>query len=50
VLTPEHAKRLLHALTDNVNRFEKVNGPIKDSGANEAEGFLPLNFGPPGQA
>ncbi len=50
VLTPEHAKRLLHALTDNVNRFEKVNGPIKEPGTNEAEGFLPLNFGPPGQA
>ena len=29
VLTPEHAKRLLGALVDNVNRFEALNGPIK---------------------
>lgn len=47
VLTPEHAKRLLLALEDNVNRFEAENGKIKlKEIAN-----LPLNFGGPvGQA
>lgn len=30
ILTPQHAKRLLKALGDNVNRFEKAHGEIKD--------------------
>lgn len=42
VLTPEHAKRLLGALQDNVNRFEAGNGAIK---ANDPA--FPLNFGAP---
>ena len=29
ILTPEHAKRLLMALKDNLNKFESANGPIK---------------------
>ncbi len=28
ILTPENAKRLLSALNDNIERFEKVNGAI----------------------
>ncbi|WP_133638351.1 DUF3467 domain-containing protein [Sphingobacterium paludis] len=42
VLTPEHAKRLLGALQDNVNRFEASNGTI-----NTNDATLPLNFGGP---
>jgi len=42
ILTPEHAKRLLGALQDNVNRFEAANGTIK-----AGEPGLPLNFGGP---
>ncbi len=42
VLTPEHAKRLLGALQDNVNRFEASNGTI-----NTNDAALPLNFGGP---
>lgn len=42
VLTPEHAKRLLGALEDNIQRFEAANGTIKASDAG-----LPLNFGGP---
>lgn len=42
VLTPEHAKRLMGALQDNINRFEAANGSIKVS-----EPGLPLNFGGP---
>lgn len=30
VLTPDHAKRLVNALSENVKRFEKENGPISD--------------------
>ena len=43
VLTPQHAKRLMKALADNVNRFEQMNGKIKDSEMNA----LPLSFGGP---
>lgn len=46
ILTPEHAKRLLHALKDNIAKFEAMNGPIKDidgGGGNP----IPMNFGGP---
>jgi hypothetical protein len=42
LLTPQHAKRLLHALADNISKFEKLNGPIKD-----IETPFPVNFGGP---
>ena len=29
ILTPEHAKRLLHALGDNITKYESQNGTIK---------------------
>lgn len=52
VLTPEHAKRLLQALSDNVARFEEMYGKIKNIGphGNDQGGFPPINFGPAGQA
>ena len=31
VLTPEHAKRLLRALEDNIAKYERVFGPIRTS-------------------
>jgi len=43
VITPEHAKRLVRALLDNIEKFEEVNGRIKSMD----EGGLPLNFGGP---
>jgi hypothetical protein len=43
VLTPQHAKRLMKALSDNVTRFEQMHGKIKDSEMNA----LPLSFGGP---
>ncbi|MET0298167.1 MAG: DUF3467 domain-containing protein, partial [Flavitalea sp.] len=46
VLTPQHAKRFMKALTDNIQRFEKAHGKIKDL----EEVALPLTFGPTGQA
>jgi len=46
VLTPQHAKRLVKALAENIHRFESANGEIKDS----EQPPIPLNFGPTGQA
>ncbi|MDH5396758.1 MAG: DUF3467 domain-containing protein [Cyclobacteriaceae bacterium] len=42
VITPEHAKRLLQALEDNIHKFENTFGPIKKT--EEAPKF-PINFG-----
>lgn len=46
VLTPQHAKRLVKALSENVHRFEVAHGEIKDT----EQPAIPLNFGPTGQA
>jgi len=46
ILTPQHAKRLVKALNDNVRRFESVHGPIKDY----EQSAPPINFGPAGEA
>jgi uncharacterized protein (DUF1778 family) len=46
VLTPQHAKRFLKALNDNVQRFEAAHGEIKDY----EQPPIPLNFGPTGEA
>ena len=46
ILTPQHAKRLLKALADNVDRFEKQHGQIKDF----EHPPIPMNFGPTGEA
>ncbi len=46
ILTPQHAKRLLKAIGENIHRFELAHGEIKDSDQPQ----VPLNFGPTGQA
>ena len=46
VLTPQHAKRLITALAENIHRFELAHGEIKDT----EQLPIPLNFGPAGQA
>ncbi len=43
ILTPFHAKRLMKALIDNVQKFETANGVIQDMEAVE----IPFNFGGP---
>lgn len=45
VLTPDHAKRLLAALEDNIAKFEMNNGIIV-VGNNDNNG-MPFNFGGP---
>lgn len=48
ILTPEHAKRLLMALSDNIKKFESLHGPIKDIEKRTPEGSpIPMNFGGP---
>ena len=47
IITPEHAKRLLAALTDNVNKYESQFGTINIQGQG---GFMPPILGPAGQA
>ena len=43
LLTPQHAKRLMRALADNIGKFEQVHGPIRESDLPE----VPMNFGGP---
>lgn len=44
ILTPQHAKRLLKALADNVAKFEQQNGPIGES---DQPPFPPMSFNTP---
>ncbi|HNZ69037.1 MAG: DUF3467 domain-containing protein [Prolixibacteraceae bacterium] len=46
ILTPEHAKRLLLALQDNLKKYESVHGPIKVSGGVDPR-IPPMTFGGP---
>lgn len=43
ILTPQHAKRLMKAMTENIQKYEAINGTIKDL----EEIQLPMNFGGP---
>ena len=43
IFTPQHAKRFMKALTENISRYEAANGAIKDL----EDIPLPLNFGGP---
>ena len=43
VLSPEHAKKFMSALSQNVLNFEKKNGPIKAVDMQK----IPLDFGGP---
>ena len=44
ILTPQHAKRLMQALIDNVSKYEEQFGKIKDADPNKG---IPINFGGP---
>lgn len=49
ILTPQHAKRLMRALGDNIRKYEGQHGPIKEATAPEAG--MPMHFsGPKGEA
>lgn len=44
ILTPQHAKRLMRALGDNIKKYEQANGTIEED---DNYPGLPLNFGTP---
>ncbi|OJU28756.1 MAG: hypothetical protein BGN92_06975 [Sphingobacteriales bacterium 41-5] len=47
IFTPQHAKRFMKAMIDNIEKFEAMQGIIKDLD----EMQIPVNFGgPPAQA
>lgn len=43
ILTPQHAKRFMKAMMENIQRFEQIHGKIKDL----EEVQVPFNFGGP---
>ena len=50
ILTPEHAKRLMMALQENILKFESLHGPIHLQGGGQGN-VMPMNFsGTTGQA
>ena len=44
LLTPQHTKRLLRAMTDNIKKYESLHGKIEES---ETPHGIPMNFGGP---
>jgi hypothetical protein len=44
LLTPQHAKRLLRALGENIAKYESVHGEIQDV---DGMSGMPMNFGGP---
>lgn len=49
IVTPEHAKRLLATLQENIAKYEASYGTIKENNE-ELLNKMPLNFGPLGEA
>jgi len=48
ILTPQNARRLLGALSENIERYENQFGPISDT--QMANFIAPMNFTTPGEA
>lgn len=47
VLAPEHAKRLMYALQENISRYEQAFGPIRIPEPPQAKGRTIAPFGTP---
>jgi len=45
ILTPEHAKRLVAALSDNISKYEAIHGTIRE--VKGSGPVMPVNFGGP---
>ncbi|MGB8359030.1 MAG: DUF3467 domain-containing protein [Bacteroidales bacterium] len=45
ILTPEHAKRFVAALNDNISKYEAVHGPIRE--VKGSGPVMPVTFGGP---
>ena len=41
IVTPQHAKRLLRALSENIERYERAHGPIEE----RQQAGQPIHFG-----
>ena len=50
ILTPEHAKRLLIALQDNIHKYEQVYGSISLPADKTGPALFPLDMTPKGMA
>lgn len=50
ILTPEHAKRLMLALQDNIRKYEQMYGKINFPEESNVPPVFPLNIEPKGQA
>ena len=46
ILTPEHTKKFINALDENLDKYEKSFGKIK----NFQKEIMPISFGPKGEA
>lgn len=46
ILTPDHTKKFINALGENLNKYEKSFGKIK----NFQKEVMPISFGPKGEA
>lgn len=46
ILTPDHTKKFVNALDENLNKYEKSFGKIK----NFQKEVMPISFGPKGEA
>ncbi len=46
VMTPQNTKRLIHALNENIKKYEQIHGPVKMDSSPNTPGF-PINFGGP---
>ncbi len=44
IITPEHAKRLLSALRENISKYESLHGTVNE---NKGGGHIPMGFGGP---
>ncbi len=44
VMSPQNAKRLMRALTENIQKYEQTNGVISDA---DNTPYPPMNFGGP---
>lgn len=45
ILTPQHAKRLMKALAENISKYEQQHGAIKEMAGQDVH--FPMNFGGP---
>ena len=47
IVTPQHARRLMNALAENIERYEQAHGEIREPGEEEGSGggLPPMRFG-----